>query len=390
MESTGWNQYFNKPLIETKPFTFDADSTTFSTFERQSIQQIWAQVAEDYASFDVDVTTEQVPQDRISRSDANDTVFGTRVVVSGGQGSEVGDTAFGGRAYRSAFSSQLNHDFFQPARVYGGALGSTKTIAEAISHGVGHNGGLSHDGTTTTIGESRSCRASVAAQKWFGDYGMSVCVTNTGSGELNDWAVTLTLPSGQSFDSVSSNVSISESTSVIVANQSWMQRIEPGSSRGIAYTNALMNGNESTTPEMSFSVVEPPPSTTIVPTTIVPTTIAETTSTTIVTTTTIVARETCDVAVEVLPYYGGYGVHFKVVNTGTTVLKAWTIDAQLPDGQSFTLLAPNARPLGSGATVQATESWMSNIGVSETRSVAWLHVSTNSNPDGRLTATCHA
>ena len=41
---------------------------SFSTAELQRIQYIWQRVAEDYSAFDVDVTTEAVPLDQITRS----------------------------------------------------------------------------------------------------------------------------------------------------------------------------------------------------------------------------------------------------------------------------------------------------------------------------------
>ena len=41
------------------PYDLDGDYTTFSDEEQTRIQRIWARVAEDYAPFDVDVTTEQ-------------------------------------------------------------------------------------------------------------------------------------------------------------------------------------------------------------------------------------------------------------------------------------------------------------------------------------------
>ena len=39
-------------------WTLDGDAATFNDAEREAIQTIWQRVAEDYAPFDVDVTTQ--------------------------------------------------------------------------------------------------------------------------------------------------------------------------------------------------------------------------------------------------------------------------------------------------------------------------------------------
>ena len=41
---------------------------------------VWERVAEDYAAFDVDVTTEEPPTDAMARSSGTDLTFGTRVM----------------------------------------------------------------------------------------------------------------------------------------------------------------------------------------------------------------------------------------------------------------------------------------------------------------------
>lgn len=42
-----------------KPFDKDGDPTQYNSDEQFIIVQVWARVAEDYAGFDVDVTTEE-------------------------------------------------------------------------------------------------------------------------------------------------------------------------------------------------------------------------------------------------------------------------------------------------------------------------------------------
>ena len=144
---TGWNSNFTggQP-INSAPYSIDGDPNSFSQQEQDAIQYIWQRIAEDYAPFDVDVTTQDPGEDAINRSNASDFVYGTRAVISptAWYGSGIGGVAFVG-----SFNSI--GIFGKPAFVFSAALGnSEKNVAEATSHEVGHNLGLSHDGTPST------------------------------------------------------------------------------------------------------------------------------------------------------------------------------------------------------------------------------------------------
>ena len=67
--------------IDVPPFSIDNDPA-FSDAERQLVQEIWQRVAEDFAPFDVDVTTEKPAQDRISRSGPADQTYGMDVLLT--------------------------------------------------------------------------------------------------------------------------------------------------------------------------------------------------------------------------------------------------------------------------------------------------------------------
>jgi Ca2+-binding RTX toxin-like protein len=123
----------------------DADNTTFSDAELTRIQAIWQRVAEDFAPFDVDVTTNFRGEDYLTRSSSSDQVYGMRALISP-IGSYFGG---GGIAYMGVFDDI--GDSYKPALVFPENLGpnSEKYIAEAISHEVGHTLGLSHDGNAT-------------------------------------------------------------------------------------------------------------------------------------------------------------------------------------------------------------------------------------------------
>ena len=116
----------------------------FNDTEKAAIQDIWRRVAEDYAPFNVDVTTEFTGEAAITRSSNSDQVYGTRVLVSP-ISSYFPDA--GGVAYVDVFADV--GDYNKPALVFPENLGphSTKLIAEAATHEAGHNLGLNHDGT---------------------------------------------------------------------------------------------------------------------------------------------------------------------------------------------------------------------------------------------------
>jgi PKD repeat protein len=145
LTGTAWNSAGGS--ITAPPYDIDGVPGTFSTTELQRIQYIWQRVAEDYAPFDVNVTTEAVPLDRITRSGSTDDTFGTTVLITSRTG--VYSCSCGGVAYLGVFDD--TSDYYKPALVFYDALGAgnEKYVAEAISHEAGHNMGLGHDGTST-------------------------------------------------------------------------------------------------------------------------------------------------------------------------------------------------------------------------------------------------
>ncbi len=145
LTNTVWNN--GGGSIIAPPFDIDGVPGTFSQTELERIQYIWQRVSEDYAPFDVDVTTEVPTADRITRSGTSDDVYGTVVLITTRAG--VYSCSCGGVAYLGIFDD--TSDFYKPALVFYDALGpgNEKYVAEAISHEAGHNMGLNHDGTST-------------------------------------------------------------------------------------------------------------------------------------------------------------------------------------------------------------------------------------------------
>ena len=150
---TAWG---NTSAQDTAAFNSEGDSATFSDAERAVIFSVWQRVAEDYAPFDVDVTTQDpghgpgsTGHPIIRRDDTNDLQYGTRVVVTP---SKPYNCNCGGVAYVGVYDAVgSTHDYYQPAWVFTAGVGNgAKNIAEAASHEAGHNLGLSHDGTRRT------------------------------------------------------------------------------------------------------------------------------------------------------------------------------------------------------------------------------------------------
>jgi hypothetical protein len=142
VSNTEWNSSLGRATINAVPFSTDFDRTRFSDSEQAAIKRIWQRVAEDYAPFNVDVTTER-PATFNSRT-AN--VVITRATDESGQPNPA--EVAGGVAYVNVFGT-LTFARFRPAWVYHDNLADQESyIAEAASHEAGHNLGLSHDGTT--------------------------------------------------------------------------------------------------------------------------------------------------------------------------------------------------------------------------------------------------
>jgi PKD repeat protein len=142
---TSWNSaYASGATIVSAAFDLDGDSSTFNASERGLIQRIWQRVAEDYAPFAVDVTTEDPGVDALRKSASGDNAFGIRVVISP---TNWYKSSAGGVAYIGSFS--WNSD--TPCFAFTQQLASgEKYIAEAVAHEVGHTLSLYHDGASGT------------------------------------------------------------------------------------------------------------------------------------------------------------------------------------------------------------------------------------------------
>ncbi len=128
-----WGSYTN---VVTPVYDQDGDRTTFSTDELTSIQQIWARVAEDFAPYNIDVTT---------IDPGNSTNGVTARIAIGGNWSDWFNNQAGGVAYIGGFYNGAPNVGY----VFEDALsnGNARFVAEATSHEAGHLFGLLHQST---------------------------------------------------------------------------------------------------------------------------------------------------------------------------------------------------------------------------------------------------
>jgi hypothetical protein len=140
--STAWNAYIGVATLNAKSYDLDGAPSTFSSTELNQIAEIWHRMAEDYAPFNIDVTTE-LPAS-----------FGPtvgRVLITqdvDANGNNMPFFGAGGVAYVNVWGLSDFASYYSPALVYYNRLGfgHPPYVAEAGSHEMGHILGLSHDG----------------------------------------------------------------------------------------------------------------------------------------------------------------------------------------------------------------------------------------------------
>ena len=141
VSGTIWNSTAD-PLY-MRPYDSNGDESTFTQTELSEIAETWKRVAEDFAPYDIDVTTEEPP------------AFGPNVghILVTRKADEnnrniIYNCSCGGVAYVGVWG-RSNYTYYQPALVFLDGVGGPHNISEAASHELGHNLNLSHDGTST-------------------------------------------------------------------------------------------------------------------------------------------------------------------------------------------------------------------------------------------------
>jgi hypothetical protein len=117
--------------VVTPAFDQNGSSSTFSAGEIAAITEIWTRVAEDYAPFNIDVTTIDPG-----------TASGVARVAIGGHFSDWYGSSAGGVAYVDGYTNSLPSVAYVFAEALGN--GNPRYVAEAASHEAGHLFGLQH------------------------------------------------------------------------------------------------------------------------------------------------------------------------------------------------------------------------------------------------------
>jgi len=142
VSGTIWNNNAGVSTLYMRPYDSNGDETSFSQTELNEIAETWKRVAEDFAPYDIDVTTEAPPS------------FGPNVghILVTRKADENNNIIYncscGGVAYVGVWG-RSNYTYYQPALVFLDGVGGPHNISEAASHELGHNLNLSHDGTSS-------------------------------------------------------------------------------------------------------------------------------------------------------------------------------------------------------------------------------------------------
>lgn len=148
VSGTGWNSSYNGGAdFYATPYDRNGNTATWSDSELREIISIWQRVAEDYAPFDVNITTKDPGEAAIVRTSSSDEFYGTRQLVTNGTNPVRSSCGCGGIAYVGVFNRTTSHASTNIAFTFNSGA---KNAAEAISHEAGHNLGLSHDGSSTS------------------------------------------------------------------------------------------------------------------------------------------------------------------------------------------------------------------------------------------------
>lgn len=131
-------------------WSLDALALLFSDTEQNVIREVWARVAEDFAPWDVDVTTQEPLYGGLFRSSTNDPSYGARVAFTndGSVQAQLCGGGCGGIAWIGTYNEIASSELHSPAWVFPSSLGQkAKNMADAAAHEAGHTLGLAHDGS---------------------------------------------------------------------------------------------------------------------------------------------------------------------------------------------------------------------------------------------------
>ncbi len=142
---TQWGVYQN---LSSPVFSLDADLSTFSGWELATLAEVWAIVAEDFAPFNLDVTT--VEPASFGDGEA------LRVVI-GGSNSDWFGGGYGGVGTHGGFSNVASNVVYVFPDDHARTRDEATFIADIVSHEAGHALGLDHQALFDANGVLLNC-----------------------------------------------------------------------------------------------------------------------------------------------------------------------------------------------------------------------------------------
>lgn len=137
-----WNSMSGRTVHRMKAYSEDTNFATFTQAELNTIAEVWKRMSEDYAPFNIDVTTQRPAA---FGPNVGHVLFSNRIDADG---FAIYSSPVGGVAFVDVWGLS-NFAVYQPALVFPEGAPGAKNLVEAGSHELGHNLGLSHDGTAS-------------------------------------------------------------------------------------------------------------------------------------------------------------------------------------------------------------------------------------------------
>jgi Ca2+-binding RTX toxin-like protein len=155
-ENTYWNDSTRSKII-SPAYDTDGNAAIFSAKELKEIVGIWQRVAEDFAPFEVNVTTAAPNIEDLRNTGLNDTRWGIHTLMTQNVNMVDNKTLFSG-AGGIAYLGSFNWDDATPIFAFNKGENNAALTA---SHEIGHSLGLDHDGLldsnpTDTINDAKA------------------------------------------------------------------------------------------------------------------------------------------------------------------------------------------------------------------------------------------